>query len=134
MNLREFRLLADENLHSGVVSHLRSIGFDVLSVREEGWFGTKDVELLQRANADQRVIVTHDADFGLLTIRQGSPVHGILYLRPGHMKLAQTIASLQSLLDQELSVSPPFLIVTQRNGENLTIRIKSLSRQNEGAS
>lgn len=131
MNLREFRLLADENLHSEVISYLRSTGFDVLSVCEESRFGAKDTELLSQANADQRVIVTHDADFGLLAIRQGYPVYGILYLRPGHLKPAQTIASIQSLLKQEISMSAPFLIVIQRNGENLTIRIKTLSKPNE---
>lgn len=131
MNLRDVRLLADENLHSKVISHLRLIGFDVLSVREEGWFGTKDVELLRRANTDQRVIVTHDADFGLLAIRQGHPVYGILYFRPGHMKPEQTVAMLQSLLAQELSVSTPFIIVVQRRGEDITIRVKMLSQQNE---
>jgi len=133
MNLRDFRLLADENLHSAVIDHLRSIGFDVLSVRDEGWSGTADVELLRRANSDERVIVTHDADFGLLAIRQGHPVHGILYLRPGHIKPEQTIAMLQTLLSQKLSVSSPFIIVAQRNGENVTIRVKMLLGQNDQA-
>lgn len=129
MNLHDFRWLADENLHSRVISYLRSIGFDVVSVREEGWSGATDIELLRRANDDQRVIVSHDADFGLLTIRQRYPVYGILYLRPGHMKPEQTIVMLQALMEQEIFVSPPFLIVTQRSGADITIRVKTLPQQ-----
>jgi len=129
MTLRDCRFLADENLHSAVIAHLRNQGVDVTSVREQGWSGTTDRELLHRAHADDRVILTHDSDFGLLAIRQGEPVYGILYLRPGHIKPEQTVTTLQTLFDQSLSVTPPFLVVAQKNGENLTIRMKSLLKQ-----
>jgi predicted nuclease of predicted toxin-antitoxin system len=42
------------------------LGFDVKSVKEEGWDGKDDAELLQIAHAKDRVILTLDKDFGNL--------------------------------------------------------------------
>ena len=127
MKLVECRVLADENLHSQVVAHLRASGMDVLSVREEGWSGKPDTELLQLAVADGRVIVTHDSDFGTLAIRRGQPVFGILYLRPGHLQPSETIALIDCVLSQTIDVQPPFIVVAQRSGDDVTIRVRDLT-------
>ncbi len=126
MRLHDCRLLADENLHSQVVVHLRSLDMDVRSVREEGWVGTPDAELLRLAVGEMRVIVTHDSDFGTLVIRGGQAVYGILYLRPGHMRPSETIALVQSVLREEFDVTPPFIVVAQRVGDDVTIRVREL--------
>ena len=127
MKLVECRVLADENLHSQVVAHLRASGMDVLSVREEGWSGKPDTELLQKAVADGRVIVTHDSDFGTLAIRRGQPVFGILYLRPGHLRPPETVALIDCVLSQTIDVHPPFIVVAQRSGDDVTIRVRDLT-------
>jgi predicted nuclease of predicted toxin-antitoxin system len=127
----ECRLLADENLHSQVVVHLRASGMDVVSVREEGWIGKPDSELLQLAVADDRVIVTHDSDFGTLAIRRGQPLIGILYLRPGHLRPSYTISLIQTVLSQPIDLHPPFIIVAQRSGDDVNIRVREVaSREN----
>lgn len=41
MRLEEFPWLTDENIHPEVVAYLRSRGFDVLDVKEQGWQGRK---------------------------------------------------------------------------------------------
>jgi predicted nuclease of predicted toxin-antitoxin system len=78
VKLREFGLLTDENIDPAVVSHLRTIGFDVLDVCESGLQGSSDVDLLRRAVGERRVVVTHDADFGTLAILQGEPIVGLV--------------------------------------------------------
>lgn len=128
MILSECRLLADENLHSQVIAALRTLGFDVLAAREEGWFGETDAALLHRASQSQRVIVTHDSDFGTLAIRTGAPTYGIIYLRPGHMKPDETMTLLQTLLAENLTITPPFIIIAQRSSSGVTIRLRNLSR------
>lgn len=40
MNLRDFRLLTDENIHPTVTAFLRSQGFNGLDAKEEGLIGT----------------------------------------------------------------------------------------------
>jgi predicted nuclease of predicted toxin-antitoxin system len=85
MKIRDFGLLTDENLDPAVVLWLRQAGFDVFDVCEQGLQGSSDLALLQLAVTQNRLIVTHDSDFGTLAILQGEPVVGLLYLRPGHI-------------------------------------------------
>lgn len=79
------RLLTDENVHPGVVSFLRENGDDVLDVKEEKMSGVPDEKLSRHAEEENRVIVTHDRDFGRLLIAQGTLSVGVIYLRPGHI-------------------------------------------------
>ena len=60
------RLLLDENGDRGAVSVLRSEGFDALQSSEACGRGATDEQVLAAAIAFERVVVTHDRDFGLL--------------------------------------------------------------------
>lgn len=127
MKLRAFRLLTDENLDPVVVEWLCDAGFDVLDVVRDGMQGTSDVELLRRTAAEQRVIVTHDSDFGRLAVLQGEPVVGILFVRPGHFDPQYTIDTLIHLLSVDPDLTSPFLVVARRRAGRLDIRIRGLA-------
>lgn len=126
MKLREAAFLTDENLHSDVVAYLRNEGHDVLDVRESGLGGSADVALIRKSVAESRVILTHDNDFGNLAIAAQEPIYGIVYLRPGHIRGEFTIETLRSVLDQELDIETPFLLVAKRSANNVNIRIRTL--------
>lgn len=126
MKLHDFGLLTDENLDPDVVAWLRQQGFDVADVCDDGFQGSTDIALLQRAVAANRVVVTHDPDFGTLAILQKEPVVGILFLRPGHIDPQFTIETLQSVLSANPDVTPPFVIVARRKGVKVTIRVRHL--------
>ena len=126
MKLRDFGLLTDENLDPDVVAFLRREGFDVSDVCDDGLQGSTDIALLQRAAAANRVVVTHDPDFGTLAIFQKQPVVGIMFLRPGHIDPQFTIETVQSVLSADPDVTPPFLIVARRKGLKVTIRVRLL--------
>lgn len=127
MKLRAFRLLTDENIDAEVVAFLRTEGFDVSDVCEEGLRGTTDVVLMRRAVADGRIIVTHDADFGTLAVLAGEPLVGIVYLRPGHIDPDFTNQTLSALLTADPDVEPPFLVVAKRTGATVNIRVRQLA-------
>ena len=57
------RLFADENLYEPIIAHLRSLGHDVLSIRDAGLSGISDDEVYKRACKENLVIVTMDRDF-----------------------------------------------------------------------
>jgi predicted nuclease of predicted toxin-antitoxin system len=101
MKLRDFGLLTDENLDPDVVQWLETTGFPVLDVCRAGLQGTTDVELMRQAFAENRVIVTHDADFGSLAVLQGKPVVGLVFLRPGHINPDFTIGTLMGVLQAD---------------------------------
>ena len=126
MKLRDFGLLTDEYLDPDVVRWLMDASFDVFDVCLAGLQGATDGELLRRAVAENRVIVTHDADFGTLAILHGEPVCGLVFLRPGHIDPQFTNGTLGSILAADPDVTPPFILVARRTGDNVAIRIRSL--------
>ena len=126
MKLRQFPLLTDENVDPDVVAGLRRLGFDVLDVVESGRAGASDVELLRWAKSQGRVVFTYDADFGTLAVLQNEPLVGLVFLRPGHIDPQFTMATIQALLDTDLDVTPPFVLVARRSGNHVAIRLRAL--------
>ena len=75
------KLLADENIPLASVRDLRDFGHDVISIAERSP-GMSDEEVLRLAQAEHRVVVTFDRDFGEMGFRRRLPAPaGILYLR-----------------------------------------------------
>lgn len=126
MRLAIAAFLLDENIHPEVARFLRSQGLDVVDVRSVGLGGSSDREILARAHSDGRAVLTHDSDFGTLTIASGEPVTGVVYLRPGHIESAKTIETLRVLFEQAPAIDVPFFVVAERRGTKVRIRIRSL--------
>ncbi|MDA8241975.1 MAG: DUF5615 family PIN-like protein [Nitrospiraceae bacterium] len=57
------KIIADENVFEPIIDYLRSLGHNVLSIRDAGLSGISDDEVYQRACREARVIVTMDKDF-----------------------------------------------------------------------
>lgn len=126
MKLRQFSFLTDENFDPEVVAYLRSLGLNVQTAGETGLLGRADVDHLRAAWASRRVAITHDPDFGSLAISAGESVVGIVFVRPGHISAAFTIASIDAILKSDPDVEPPFLVVARRTGTEVTIRVRRL--------
>lgn len=62
------KFLADENFPALVVRYLREAGLDVRWVRTD-FQGIDDEMVLQKANEEQRIILTFDKDFGEIAFR-----------------------------------------------------------------
>ena len=96
-----------------VVSWLREFNHDVVSIYEEAR-GSEDNEILQRAFADNRVLITGDKDFGEMIFREGKPHKGVILLRLGDMRAANNIRVIGQLLDQYGDqISNNFTVVTE---------------------
>jgi len=121
----DFPILADENIHSEVIGFLRKAGLDVQSVSEQGYFGLLDAEVLQQATEAGRIVLTHDSDFGGPAL-MGAKFVGIVYLRPGHIQADFTIKTLQAIRDNAPEVTPPFILVAERTGDTVKIRVRQL--------
>ena len=125
MKALDFPLLADENVNPEVIQFLRKAGLNVDSVAEQGNFGLSDTEVLQQATEEGRVVLTHDSDFGGLAL-MGAKFVGIIYLRPGHIRANFTIQTLEAIRDNAPEVTPPFILVAERTGDIVKIRVRQL--------
>lgn len=121
----DFPLLADENVHPDVIAFLRETGLDVDSIAEQGKFGLPDTQVLEQATEVGRVVLTHDSDFGGLALL-GAKFIGIIYLRPGHIKADFTIKTLQAIRDHAPDVTSPFILVAERIGDTVKIRVRQM--------
>jgi predicted nuclease of predicted toxin-antitoxin system len=104
-------LVTDMDIGVPVVHFLRSQGVDVISAREEGWGDLTDSEILTRAHAMSRFVLTHDSDFGTLAVHRNESITGIIFLRPGGRPPAKVISDIEALMAAEIDWRPPVLAV-----------------------
>ena len=124
MKLTEFSILADENIQPAVIAFLREQGLDVFSFPEQGQFGLSDANILRFAVETNRIVLTHDSDFGDLIIRTEQSFIGIVYLRPGHIRAEFVMETIKTLFERVENVHTPFIVVAERSGENVRIRVR----------
>jgi predicted nuclease of predicted toxin-antitoxin system len=97
------QLLANENFPGDAVTALRQQGNDVAWVREDSP-GISDIQVLDRAQREGRILITFDKDFGELAFHHGLPAScGIILFRismptPEHVT-SRAVAALQQRED-----------------------------------
>lgn len=99
------RFLADENVSRLVIERLRHEGHDVVSIAETRP-GAPDDDILSAANAEARVLITGDHDFGEMVIRRRLGLHGVLLLeldRLANATEADTVANVVSVHADKLA-------------------------------
>src|SRR2546421_3399703 len=82
------RFLADENVSRLVIERLRGEGHDVISVAETKP-GAPDDDILKAADAERRILITEDRDFGEMVIRQRLGLCGVIPLEADRLAKAQ---------------------------------------------
>lgn len=76
------RFLVDQCLSTEVARGLSAAGHDAVHVADCGLSRADDEVILERAESEQRVVVSGDTDFGALLADAGAPVvSAILYRR-----------------------------------------------------
>ena len=107
------RIIANENIMATVVSELRSRGHDVNSVKES-MPKAKDDVILATAQAEQRVVLTHDKDFGELAFRYGLPAEcGVLLIRLAGTSRKSDIDHVLKVVDSREDWPGHFSVVTR---------------------
>lgn len=126
MNISELSFLADENIHPGLIEYLITNKIDIKTVHELGLAGLNDKKILETAITLNRIIITHDSDFGSLVILKEIPFPGIIFLRPGHINKEFSIKIWKFLETQKFDVENSFIIVARRKDDEITIRVRQL--------
>ena len=77
------RFLLDQSTDARLLGYLRGQGHDALRVGTDVPAGLPDTEVMARAAAADRILITDDRDFGELVVRRRQPHAGVIYLRVG---------------------------------------------------
>jgi predicted nuclease of predicted toxin-antitoxin system len=108
------RLLADENVPRLTVEALRAVGIDLIWARTD-LAGSKDEQVLSRAQADGRILLTHDKDFGDLAYHAGLPAaSGIILVRLPHMAPEAIVARTLEAIGSRSDWAGHFSVVSER--------------------
>lgn len=117
------RLLLDMGLAQSTARHLRARGHDVVHLRDEGLKRLPDDQIVAKAIAEQRAIITHDLDFGRIVALSGESVPSILTLRLTDMTPKNVNPALNLALDRSSPAIARGALVTL---SNQGIRIRPL--------
>jgi len=105
------RFCANENLSEETILRLRRDGHDVVWIRELAP-GIADHEVLARARADDRVLLTFDKDFGELVYHLGSAAsRGIILFRISQLSAASVAERISKILASRTDWEGHFSVV-----------------------
>lgn len=93
------RLLIDESLQHDLAAALIDHGHDAVHVADVGLQGAPDVDVLAKARADDRVVVTADTDFGTLLALSGAAGPSVVLLRRSGRRVHERARIVLTVLD-----------------------------------
>jgi predicted nuclease of predicted toxin-antitoxin system len=115
------KLLADENIAGDIMAWLRANGCEVLDAAEQ-MAQEVDSVLLRTAEAEGRLLLTEDKDFGELVFRDRLNSHGVILLRMGRLTIPQRVRRLAETWSiVESNPSGRFIVITAQK-----VRVRSL--------
>jgi predicted nuclease of predicted toxin-antitoxin system len=107
------KFLVDECTGPRVAHLLSQKGHDVFSVYEEAR-GSDDNWIINKANKENRIIITVDKDFGKLVFRKGKSHKGIILLRLEKQRAENKINKIDELLkNYSDKIKDNFIAVTE---------------------
>ena len=107
------RFLVDESTGPVVAEWLRNKNHDVYSVFSESRV-MQDAEVIQKAFADNRILVTNDKGFGEKVFRERQPHRGIILLRLEDERSIVKIEIIRQLLESYANnLAGNFVVVTE---------------------
>jgi predicted nuclease of predicted toxin-antitoxin system len=108
------KIAANENISRTTIYFLRKRGHDVLSIKED-MRGAEDEMILARAQAESRIVLTNDKDFGELAFRRRLPAAcGVILLRLTGTNPESTNQRILEALDARADWAGHFALITNR--------------------
>ena len=106
------KLLLDQGLPRSAAASLRNAGIDTIHVGEIGMSEAEDVEIIQRAREEERVVATLDADFHTLLALDEATSPSVIRIRIERLRaqaltdlLLMVIAECQEELEQGSAIT-----------------------------
>lgn len=118
-----FKFLVDENVGQSVIDYLIGKGHNVIVTKRE-FPGREDLQLLDYAYEEDRIIITNDKGFGFFIYYQNLPSKGVILFRFVKEAPNLKIAALETVLSWKADKVADHFIVISESG----IRIRPLTR------
>ncbi len=97
------KFLTDENIARSLVKNLRKEGHDVKDIKEEKLYGMSDRKIIDIAFKEDRIIITHDRNFGHVTKDSNIKHKGVIFVRCKNQSPENTSIILLNVLRSKVS-------------------------------
>ena len=94
------RFLADMGISPKTMAFLQSLGQDAVHLHDQGLDRLEDPAILAKAQEEDRILLTHDLDFGELIAVSGARLPSIVVFRLRNMRPEMVSRYLQGIIDQ----------------------------------
>lgn len=117
------RFLADMGISPQTVEFLREAGYDALHLHEQGLHRLADPAILAKSQQEQRVLLTHDLDFGELVAASGAKLPSVITFRLRNMQPDNVNRHLQAVISDHHEILEQGAAITVTEGR---IRVRAL--------
>ncbi len=117
------KLLADMGISPRVVEDLRRNGMDAVHLADLGLHRMSDGDILKKALQENRVLLTHDLDFGELLAASGENLPSVIIFRLKDMRASNVSRHLSVILGRQTEALNQGAILSVTENK---IRIRSL--------
>jgi len=108
------QFMVDECTGPAVAQWLRDQGYDVYSIFEQSR-GMNDDDIVEKAYAENRLLITNDKDFGEKIFRDKKPHKGIILLRLDDERAKSKISVLKRLIENYSDkLNHNFVVATEK--------------------
>ena len=94
------KFLLDMGLAQRTAVHLRNLGFDAVHLRDQGLQRMPDNDIVIKAIQEDRIILTHDLDFGRIVALSGAGLPSVATFRLANMRPDNVNRHLVDLLER----------------------------------
>ncbi|MFB2892664.1 DUF5615 family PIN-like protein [Aerosakkonemataceae cyanobacterium BLCC-F50] len=111
------KFLADMGISLRTVAWLRSVGYDIVHLRDEGLQRLPDDEILIKARAEGRILLTVDLDFAELLAVSGEVLPSVILFRLGnenYQAINERLAEVLSQCQEDLEAGAIISVSNQR--------------------
>ncbi len=122
------KMFANENLFEPIIDFVRSLGHDVLSIRDSGLSGISDDEVYRIACRERRTIITMDKDFSRIFRFPPEKCGGIIVVKIYKRTVDETLLIFKKFYKslQEKDIFKNLVIITPEG-----TRIRKISRESK---
>lgn len=115
------KFLADVNIESLIVKHLRKLNYDVKWMLEEDPF-VKDEDILEISFKEKRVLLSNDKDFGELVFKENRNVFSVILLRFPQDDVELKVEVIDNLINKyKTKIENKFTVISKNKVRFLSI-------------
>ena len=117
------RFLADMGVDMRIVKWLRERGHDAVHLREERLHRMSDNAIFEKADIEQRIILTFDLDFGEIIALSGGRMVSVVLFRLRNTRTFHVMERLKKALEDSAQILEQGAIVVVEEGRHRIRRL-----------